>query len=308
MRVASAIPEVSLDLVAARLERCPPEGFTAGDRATVTPFFQVPGAASRFIVLPRCEAVEHEHANVQISVPFTQNDFHARWHSSAGASCERVIRAGECCVVPSGQPHRFQFRESAEFVSLYLEPAWLEHAAEESVGPGAWYLPGDYQCQDPVLLQLGEALREAYHTAPAPPRMLLEGAAAVAAMRLLRRKSAGQRVKLRNDQLSSRALRQALDYIQEHLGEDLSLVSIATAAECSPFHFARAFKAAVGLSPHGFVTRSRIEEAKRRLRDGDMTIGSIGADCGFRNPGHFARIFRRFTGWSPRSYRQRGKG
>jgi AraC family transcriptional regulator len=48
-------------------------------------------------------------------------------------------------------------------------------------------------------------------------------------------------------------LQQLKDYIDAHLGEELSLATLAAQIPMSQFHFARAFKAAVGVSPHQFI-------------------------------------------------------
>jgi AraC family transcriptional regulator len=273
----------------------------------ITDFFKVTGASSRFVALTVCEAPEHEHPDIQITTPFFSDVITARWHTARGESCQRIVRAGECCVIPSGQPHRFNWRGSAEIANLYLETSWLEQISDEAYGRSGWYLPEDYCCQDPVLLQLGAALREAYGRPAGPARLLVEGMAAVVAMRLLRRRTTGQAMPTRTDKLSPHSVRRALDYIHSHLGEDLSLHEIAAVARYSPFHFARAFKTATGLSPHCYVMQERIEQVKRRLRGSDDSICQICMECGFVDQSHCTRLFRRETGMTPRLYRQQAK-
>lgn len=283
-----------------------PADLSGGDTERITAFCEVAGAASRFVALAHCEAPEHQHADVQITVPFfSPGTFTARWQTAAGASRHRIVRAGECCVVASGQPHRFHWQERAEMVSLYLDGAWLERAADEARGRGGWHLPADFGCQDPVLGQLGAALRDAYRQPGGPPRLLVEGMAAVAAARLLRRKTTNRALSTRRpERLTPQALRRALDYIHAHMDGNIGLVGIAAAARCSPFHFARAFRAATGLPPHRYVVRERVERAKRRLRQGDDPVGQICVECGFADQSHFARLFRRLTGVTPRRYRR----
>jgi AraC family transcriptional regulator len=270
----------------------------------ITDLLKVSGASSRLVALAGCEAPEHEHLDVQITIPFFNDVFTAKWHTAAGQTRHRTVRAGECCVIPSGQSHRFNWQGSAEIVNLYLEASWLEQLSDEANRGGGMYVAEDYCCQDPVLLQLGSALREAYGRPAGPARLLVEGIAAVVAVRLLRRATTGQAMPARKDKLSPRSLRRALDYINSHLEEDLSLHGIAAAADCSPFHFARAFKTATGLPPHRYVMRERIERAKRRLREGNDSICQICMECGFADQSHFTRLFRRETGMTPRIYRQ----
>jgi AraC family transcriptional regulator len=66
------------------------------------------------------------------------------------------------------------------------------------------------------------------------------------------------------------------------------------------------FKAAVGETPKGYVTRLRVERAAFCLLAHESSIARIAADCGFRNPETFIRAFRRRFGKSPREYRTSG--
>jgi hypothetical protein len=99
---------------------------------------------------------------VQITIPYFSDVFTGKWHTPAGEICHRTVRADECCIIPFGQSHRFNWQGSAEMANLYLETNWLEQISGEAHCRGGWYLPSDYGCQDPVLLQLGAALRETY--------------------------------------------------------------------------------------------------------------------------------------------------
>lgn len=89
------------------------------------------------------------------------------------------------------------------------------------------------------------------------------------------------------------------------MAENLSVADLAAAAELSPFHFARLFKAATGETPHAFLVRVRIEEGIRLLRDTPLALGAIAGRVGFRTHAHFSRAFREATGLAPREYRAR---
>ena len=102
--------------------------------------------------------------------------------------------------------------------------------------------------------------------------------------------------------LSRRALRQALLYIETHLGDPVRLQDIARAAGVSRFHFARLFRVSTGDSPMGFLLRARIERAKVILRSTDRRMCEIAASLGFCDQSHFSRSFRRYAGVTPRQF------
>jgi AraC family transcriptional regulator len=101
--------------------------------------------------------------------------------------------------------------------------------------------------------------------------------------------------------LSRQRLRRVLDYIRSNLGRDLSLVGLAEVAHLSARHFARAFKASLGVSPHQYVLAERIREARRRL-EGHSPIVEVARELGFATQSHFTQCFHRATGVTPKQY------
>ena len=102
-------------------------------------------------------------------------------------------------------------------------------------------------------------------------------------------------------------LTRLLVYTQANLDRDLGLESLGRKVNLSPAHLQRVFKAAIGETPKGYVTRLRVERAAFCLLAHDSTVAEIAANCGFRNPETFLRAFRRRYGKSPREYRASGR-
>ena len=92
-------------------------------------------------------------------------------------------------------------------------------------------------------------------------------------------------------------------YIENNLHRELRLTELGAVARMSPYHFARLFKTATGVSPHRFVVLRRIDAAAAMLTSSTSSIGAIGRAVGFRTPSQFATIFRRMTGLTPTAYR-----
>jgi AraC family transcriptional regulator len=84
----------------------------------------------------------------------------------------------------------------------------------------------------------------------------------------------------------------------------LTLEELAREACLSPFHFARSFKAAMGVSPHRYLLQRRLDHAKAMLKAGAVPMTDIALTCGFSSPAHFASSFKRATGVTPSLFRR----
>jgi AraC family transcriptional regulator len=105
-----------------------------------------------------------------------------------------------------------------------------------------------------------------------------------------------------------RRLARVLDYIEANLEGDLSIDRLASIACLSQFHFARAFKAAVGQPPHRYVSARRLERAKALLAAGDRPLVDIAFALNFSSQANFTRAFRDTTGLTPGQYRRNFAG
>lgn len=100
-------------------------------------------------------------------------------------------------------------------------------------------------------------------------------------------------------------LREVQRYAVENLAADLSVEAMAALAHMSPRHFARSFRAEVGLTPARYVERLRLEAARRRLEEGTEPVATIAVECGFGTAETMRRSFLRALGVGPAEYRRR---
>jgi AraC-like DNA-binding protein len=96
------------------------------------------------------------------------------------------------------------------------------------------------------------------------------------------------------------------DYIESHLDQKISLDDLAAMAGLSPHHFARAFRQSVGMPPHGYLLRRRLERVEQMIHNSELPLSEIALAVGFSDQSHLARHFRRATGMSPSLARRRG--
>ena len=98
--------------------------------------------------------------------------------------------------------------------------------------------------------------------------------------------------------------KRVVEFIEEHLAEDVSLATLAGLVDLSPYHFARAFKQSLGAPPHRYHMARRMDRARRLLQKPELSITEVGIQTGFRETSSFTRAFRKFTGLTPTEYRR----
>lgn len=102
--------------------------------------------------------------------------------------------------------------------------------------------------------------------------------------------------------LSPRQLARALEMIEKGIDAEVSLPSIAQAAGLSRFHFARAFKRSIGVSPIKHLINRRLDRACQMLRSGDVSVMDVSLSCGYDNTSNFTRAFKGRYGVSPTDF------
>jgi AraC family transcriptional regulator len=163
-------------------------------------------------------------------------------------------------------------------------------------------------CDDPLLGEIGFAIASELQAETSVGSLLMESLATSLAARLIQKyigASTGQSiVPLARGALDRRRLQRVLDYIETNLEGDLNLDLLASIACLSRYHFARAFRQAVGQSPHRYVGARRLDRAKALLMRGDRSLVDIALSLNFSSQANFTRAFRQATGQAPGRFRQ----
>jgi AraC family transcriptional regulator len=193
---------------------------------------------------------------------------------------------------------------------IYLPPS---HFSPESLGADLdnsmiASLRFESSFQDPLLAEIGYAIASELETETSTGRLLAETLASTLAARLVQNyvsRTPAQAVSVvAQEGLDRRRLSRVLDYIEANLEGSLALDDLASIACLSRFHFARAFKAAMGRSPHQYVSAKRLERAKALLVGGDRPLADIALALSFSSQANFSRAFRQMTGQAPGRFRR----
>ena len=100
-----------------------------------------------------------------------------------------------------------------------------------------------------------------------------------------------------------RMIRNHAAEIRSHPGRTWSIPALAAEVRLSPSQYHRCFRRIAGFSPHELVVRTRIETARRLLREGTLGADEIARALGYRDTAFFSRQFKARTGRPPGRYR-----
>lgn len=104
--------------------------------------------------------------------------------------------------------------------------------------------------------------------------------------------------------ITNEAVNRAIDYILQHVDEELTLEDVAEYCHFSKFYFSRLFREQTGESVYAFIRRTRLEQSAFRLKtEKDRPVTQIGADYGY-SPSNYSSAFRLHYHKSPVDFRR----
>jgi AraC-like DNA-binding protein len=209
---------------------------------------------------------------------------------------------------PSASAHCL-FRGPYDALHLHVpNDLLLECAGRTSIGNAGLLRSEPAPQRDPVALQLGLALLKAEEFGASFGWIYADGLSLAIVSRLLALQAKGQPRSGRTQvvALAKWRLKRAIDYVDAHLDEAVSLTDIAAAAGLSRMHFAAQFKAATGYRPHDYLLRRRIIRAQDIMLASAVPLVEVALQVGFQSQAHFTTVFKRLVGQPPHAWRQSG--
>ena len=105
------------------------------------------------------------------------------------------------------------------------------------------------------------------------------------------------------DARSEKSLEIALDYIHNHLNEELRVSDLARMSAMCESAFRREFATAIGKSPKTYILDCKLKKSMEMLGTSSYTIKEICVALGFFDDAYFSKLFKRATGQTPMQYR-----
>jgi AraC family transcriptional regulator len=201
-------------------------------------------------------------------------------------------------------PARYEYQESHEISAptritfIYLDPTKMQTVDDASYAPKLFF-------EDPIVWNTATKLKSAIESARTDRAFYSEALARVLAHELVRpHREANTQSSASRGGLASWQVRAVTAYIEEHLGERISLATLARLTRLSHHHFCRAFKQSFGIAPHQYHVQQRIERAKVLLAEATNSVTDIALILGYSQTGAFSIAFRKATGRTARAFRR----
>ena len=104
---------------------------------------------------------------------------------------------------------------------------------------------------------------------------------------------------------SDHLIKQVQEYIEENFRQALQVSQLAAMVNITPRTLNRRFQACVAMRPIEYIQAVRIEQAKRLLELGDVSIKSLADQVGYDDISSFTRLFKRATELTPKEYQDK---
>lgn len=208
-------------------------------------------------------------------------------------------------LVPAAVLNSASWNTNYRFITLSFEPStFARHTFDLINGIDTELIP-NFSKPDPLIHSIGLALKSELESSGAGSRLYIDSLITALMTHLLRHYSVQkQPAQTDANSLSKQKLQQVVDYIHQHLDQDLALSELAALVQISSSYFSILFKQSTGLAPHQYVIQCRVDRAKQLLLQDNTTIAEVAHSLGFSHQSHLSRHFKRLVGVTPRKFLQ----
>ncbi|GAA6617865.1 helix-turn-helix domain-containing protein [Scytonema sp. NUACC26] len=213
---------------------------------------------------------------------------------------------GDISITPAKTPFFARWHADDSYLQIRIASSFIHKVATEAIdiNAGGLELQSEFRTRDRQIESLGMMLLSELKQENFGGKLYIDSLANILAVHLLRQYStAKSNLEIYKGGLPERQLLRVVEYINEHLSQDIKLADLAQLLGISQFHFSHVFKQSVGIAPYQYLLQQRIERAKQLLKQTDRTIVDIALECGFSSHSHLSKQFRQLTGMTPRTYR-----
>ena len=214
------------------------------------------------------------------------------------------LQPGDLVFVGDGCPHRPEFAVDAPYerIILYISPEFLRKNSSancdlnELFAGGKVLRPEDSAARQ--LWQAAENLEKEFSAGRFGSTIMTVAMLLGLLVDAGRQLQAGHNLQPGTIAPKSNRVRKIMDYIDEHLTEDLSVDAIADAQFVSKYHMMRLFQTTTGMGIHNYITQRRLELARELIGQG-INATEACFRSGFGTYSSFTRAYGKYFGTTP---------
>jgi AraC family transcriptional regulator len=205
--------------------------------------------------------------------------------------------------IPAGADSTCEWKEPLSFLRVELDPQTVKEIADKENLSSRLDLSYYLRNQDYKMQQLLLWLSEEVEQGNPQGKLYIDSVTNLIIYQILKQHNDSQPNFLgKNPGLEH--LKIAMEYMQDHYAESITLDKLTRLSNLSPSHFINSFKQTLGVTPHQYLLKIRIERAKEKLQRSSLPLSEIAYELGFTDQSHFSRHFKKITGMSPLKWKQ----
>ena len=219
-------------------------------------------------------------------------------HNYCGGE-DRVLRAKELLLIPSDQWHIQYAEDSVQFLTVSF--LWEGRDFGHLTGEALKVTPEAERYLTAIEQELSERRPDRDEFMHAALKLLL-----IHLQRQGKTVPTVHHSSPASEQMHRQIIDKAMQAVSANIQGRYSVPELAAAVNVSQTHLTNLFQLYLGMSPAKYITRIRVEECKRLLSSGELSVGEIAEMMGYSSIPHFCKQFRQWTGGSPAGFaRQR---
>ena len=217
---------------------------------------------------------------------------------------QTLLKPGDFCLQTHGDLNFPRWWGNFKFLAIALEPKFVDQAFQDTGVSENINFQTRRGEADATIVEFTHRFKIELASGSYCGALYGESLAVAFALHLIEHHSdRPQKLRKPCGRLSSQQLKQIIEYVHEHLSDEVSLVALAEQMNLSAFHFAHLFKNSLGLSPHQYLLQNRVERAKKLIAIANKPdLTDIGLQVGFYDQAHFTKAFKQVVGVPPKGF------
>lgn len=218
---------------------------------------------------------------------------------------KQAYQSGDLIIIPAEQSlPKTQIDRQVPLLELFLDRRFIDRVVFEDIHLQKMEIIPHFKLRDPLIEAMGLSLKTELEYESKVSQLYTESIATALSVHLLKKYgSETKEIKPYSGGLSQSKLRTIVEYINDNLDRELSLIELAEKLRMSPYYFCNLFKRSMGVTPHQYIIKCRLKKAKYLLRYSQLSLIEICHEVGFPNQSYFTRIFRKHAQTTPKVYR-----